>query len=173
MTAPVYCALLAPTEYVKSSLQIQSSSVEKVCARCAGPRAHNVPRWTRCTHTPCAPLLSQLYSGSFDVLRKTVQRDGIFGIFRGYQTVVATRTSCLSLFLPQSRPSHRTLRTCSPYSPSAQACWARPGTLPPTSLSSATLRRRTGPAGNCQPPSSSAPVRGRGQWSHVCPHAHA
>jgi hypothetical protein len=32
-----------------------------------------------------------MYSGPMDVIRKTIQRDSPLGIFRGYQTVVATR----------------------------------------------------------------------------------
>eukprot|EP00730_Choanoeca_flexa_P014346 TRINITY_DN6244_c0_g1_i1.p1 TRINITY_DN6244_c0_g1~~TRINITY_DN6244_c0_g1_i1.p1 ORF type:complete len:297 (+),score=41.04 TRINITY_DN6244_c0_g1_i1:116-1006(+) len=61
MTAPVYCAVLTPTEYVKSTLQFQSAGVER------------------------------MYSGPMDVIRKTVQKEGVLGLFKGYTVTVGTR----------------------------------------------------------------------------------
>eukprot|EP00045_Choanoeca_perplexa_P021939 m.7878 g.7878 ORF g.7878 m.7878 type:complete len:296 (-) comp8962_c0_seq1:4-891(-) len=61
MTAPVYCAVLTPTEYVKSTLQFQSAGVARV------------------------------YSGPIDVIAQTVRKEGILGLFKGYGVTVGTR----------------------------------------------------------------------------------
>ena len=61
MTAPVYCAVLAPTELVKARLQFQTAGSE------------------------------QVYRGPADVIRKVVTEAGVRGLWQGYGVTVLTR----------------------------------------------------------------------------------
>lgn len=71
-------------------------------------------------------LYMQLYKGPVDVIRKTLAEDGIFGLYRGYPVVVATRkmfsrkkthttvvSSCCNVFLyPLCRTAGGTVVLC-------------------------------------------------------------
>lgn len=61
LTAPVYCAVLAPTELVKARLQFQTTGA------------------------------SQVYGGPLDVIRKVHAEAGVRGLWQGYGVTVGTR----------------------------------------------------------------------------------
>ena len=115
MTAPVYCAVLTPTEYVKVSACLAACHTPCLAA-CRTPvivlvwlpfmvlsLPFDIVHATVCADLtpPCLEQstlqfqsagVQRVYSGPLDVIAQTVRKEGVLGLFKGYSATVGTRT---------------------------------------------------------------------------------